>query len=90
MTRRNRIHERCEEDWMHFDQRIMERLMRKTRCCPPHWKTNMDIPICSDAIQMKTFNKQPNTAEMEAYIQPCRFVNNLDSIYSESGINGLE
>ena len=90
ITRRNRIHEPCEKDWRHFDQHLMEGLMRKAGCCPPHWKTNLDIPICSAPIQMKTFHKQPSRAEIEAYIQPCRVINKLDYIYGESGINGLE
>ena len=77
ITRRNRIHEPCEEDWKHFDQHIMEGIMRKAGCFPPHLKTNLDLPICSNPNQMKIFSKQPTTVEMESYIQPCKVINQL-------------
>ena len=83
ITRRNKINEPCEEDWRNFDNHIMEGMMRKTGCCPPHWKTNLGLPICSNHHQMKTFSIQPTTAEMESYIQPCRVINQFDYIYSK-------
>ena len=60
--------------------------MRKAGCRPPHWKANFDLPICSNPNQMKTFSKQPTTADMESYIKPCRVIYHLDSSYSESNI----
>ena len=92
ITRRNRIHEPCEEDWRHFDQHIMEGMKNKAGCCPPHWKRNLDLPICSNPNQMKNFDDQPTTSEMESNIQPCRVITRLDYdyTYSEFDINKVE
>ena len=83
ITRRNRIHEPCEEDWRNYDTHIMEGMMKKEGCRPPHWKTILDLPICSKPNQMKTFSRQPDTADIESAIQPCKVISQLDYTYEE-------
>ena len=83
ITRRNRIREPCEEDWKNYDTHIMEGMMKKAGCCPPHWKTILDLPICSKPSQMKTFSRQPDTAKIASFIQPCKVISNLDYNYEE-------
>ena len=83
ITRRNRIREPCEEDWRNYDTHIMEDMMKKVGCRPPHWNTGFDQPICSKPNQMKTFSRQPHTAEIESFIQPCKVISQLDYKYLE-------
>ena len=83
ITRRNRIRKPCVEDWRNYDTYIIEGMMRKTGCRPPHWKTTLDLPICSRPSQMKAFSRQPNTAVIESSIQPCKVISQLDYKYVE-------
>ena len=88
ITRRNRVQEPCEKDWKNYDKYIMNEMLRKAGCRPPHWKTDLDLSICSDPQQMKIFSRQPNTAELESFIQPCKIINKLDYTYEEYDIGG--
>ena len=83
ITRRNRIRRPCEENWRNYDNSIMEAMMKKAGCRPPHWKTTLDLPICSKPNQMKILSKQPDTMEIESFIQPCKVISQLDYTYVE-------
>ena len=83
ITRRNRIREPCEEDWRNYDTHIMEGMMKKAGCRPSHWKTILDLPICSKPNQMKTLSRQPNAADIDSFIQPCKVISQLDYTYKE-------
>ena len=83
ITRRNRIGEPCEQDWRNYDKHIMEGMMKKVGCRPPHWNTILDLPICSEPNQMKTLSRQPGTAMVESFIQPCKVISQLDYTYEE-------
>ena len=61
----------------------MEGMMKKAGCRPPHWKTIMDLPICSKPNQMETFSRQPRTAEIESFIQPCKVISQIHYKYVE-------
>ena len=83
ITRRNRIREPCEEDWRNYDEYVTEDRMKKAGCRPPHWKTILDLPICSTPNQMKTLSRQPGTEKIESFIQPCKVISQLDYSYEE-------
>ena len=87
ITRRNKRHASCVEDWRHYDQHFMEFKMNEIGCRPPHWNTTSDLPTCHDAIRMKSFSKQPKTFEIESFDPPCRVINRLDYIYEEKNLS---
>ena len=66
----------------------MENLMKKVGCHPPHWKTKYDVPIYSNASQMKTFSKQPTTFTVESFGQPCKLIDRLQYSFKEYKIDG--
>ena len=84
LTRRNRIREPCEEDWRNYDIYVMKAMMKKAGCRPPHWKTIIDLPICSRPDQMKSFARAPKPREIESFIiQPCKVLSDFDYKYEE-------
>ena len=83
ITRRNKFLEPCVEDWRNYDDRFMQNKVNEVGCRPPHWKTISDLPLCSDAIQMKSFSRQPRTAEIESFGPPCSVIYRLDYTYHE-------
>ena len=87
ITRRNRIRKPCEEDWRNYDTRIMEGMMKKAGCRPPHWEKIIDLPVCSKSNQMKTFARRPRPAQIESFIEPCKGISQLDYRYMEVDID---
>ena len=88
ITRRNKKNEPCVEDWRHYDDQYMQRLMKKVGCHPPHWKSEHDLPICSDASQMKSFSGQPNTFAVESFGLPCKMIDRLQYFSPERNLKG--
>ena len=83
ITNRNKGKERCVRKWNDFDDHIMNDIMVKTGCRPPHWKSNMNLPLCRNSSEMAIFASQPSTALVEKYDPPCRIVERLDYRYQE-------
>ena len=63
----------------------MEYWMRKVGCRPTHWKFHhmKGLPVCLNASQMKAFSEQPQTSDIEAFVPPCKHIDQLDYIYRE-------
>ena len=79
VTRRNKSPEPCVEDWMNYDQHMMEKMMTEAGCRPPHWSPYSNLPICSNATQMKRFASQPRS-----FVHPpCKNIERVDYVYEE-------
>ena len=87
ITRRNKKHDFCVEDWKHYEQKFMEFRMNKIGCRPPHWKMTSVLPTCSSAKQMKSYSLQPSIAEVESFDPPCKVIDQLYYTYSEHNLN---
>ena len=83
ITRRNKPHKTCFEDWKNYDRYIMDRIMTEAKCRPSHWTTTLNLPLCSNATAMKNFKWQPSTAQIEIYGPPCKVIERLDYTYHE-------
>ena len=46
VTRRNKSPEECVDDWLNFDQQLMDKMMIDAGCRPPHWSSTSKLPIC--------------------------------------------
>ena len=86
ITRRNKKHEVCVEDWKYYEQKFMENRMNEIGCRPPHWKAIGNLATCTNAVQMKSFSDQPSTDEVESFYPPCKVINQVDYTYHEHNI----
>ena len=80
---RIRPQEPCIEDWKKYDQALMDDMMLKAGCKPPHWETARNLSLCSNSEQMAYFVDQPSTATVEAFGPPCTVIENLHYRYYE-------
>ena len=74
---------RCFEDWKNYDQYVMDNMMLKAKCHPPHWNPTTNLPLCTNATQMKIFIEQPTMDEIKKYDPPCKVIHRLDYTYLE-------
>ena len=86
ITRRNKIHEACVEDWKNYDNELLEFIMSRVGCHPPHWKTQTNVPVCSNASQMK---KPQLHKARESFQFPCKMIDRLDFTYLEDDYERL-
>ena len=86
ITRRNKLLDPCLEDWKSYDDRLMESKMNEVGCRPPHWKIKSDLPICSEAIQMKSFESFGHTYDIDAINLPCKIIYRIDYTYLEINV----
>ena len=75
--------ERCVEDWKNYDQYVMDNLMLKAQCHPPHWNPTTNMSLCFNATQLNNFMTQPTITEIKKYDPPCKVIHRLDYIYTE-------
>lgn len=80
ITRRNKIHEACVEDWKNYDNKLLEFRINRAGCHPPYWKTQSKLPVCANAFQMEL--PQTHNAP-ESFGLPCKMVERLDFSYRE-------
>ena len=83
ISRRNKPQEPCVENWRNFDDYVMNHMMLQTNCRPVHWNSTLDLPICSNATQMKVFARQPTIGMIESLNPPCKSIDRLDYSYLE-------
>ena len=86
VARRNKRKEPCFENWKHYDEYVMENMMVKAGCRPPHWNSSDNMPLCHNSTQMKKFSRQPTTAFVESLIPACKSIDHLDYKYSEGDV----
>ena len=87
ITNRNKDKERCIGEWKEYDQYIMDDIMEETGCHPPHWNSSRNLPLCTNATEMKVFANQPTTSKVENYDPPCKIIERLDYEYTEKDDN---
>ena len=75
--------ERCFEDWKNYDQYVMDNMMLKVKCHPPHWNPTTNLPLCSNSTQLKYFEREPSIADIKKYDPPCKVIQRLDYTYVE-------
>ena len=80
---RIRPQEPCIEDWKKYDEMIMDGIMLKAGCRPPHWDTAHNLSMCSKSEQMAHFDDQPSSTILEAFGPPCTAIENLHYRYYE-------
>ena len=83
ITRRNKIRNPCFENWINHDEFILDQIMNRIGCRPPHWTTRLNLSVCSDTTKMKKFVRQPSYAIIESFHSPCRIIDQLDYLYQE-------
>ena len=83
VTRRNTLQEPCIEKWKNFDKYLMDEMVMKAGCHPPHWSSTQNFSLCKNKVQMKKFSRQPSTATVEMHIPPCKIIDRLDYFYEE-------
>ena len=83
MRRRNRPQHTCIEDWRNYDQIMMDDIMLKAGCRPPHWTTSNNFSLCSKREQMTHFENRKWTEKVEAFGPPCKVIERLQYSYNE-------
>ena len=73
----------CIENWKNYDEYIMDQMMTKAGCQPPHWKTKLGVALCSNSTDMRIFKDQPSTKQIQSYDPPCKVIERLDYVYNE-------
>ena len=61
----------------------MDGIMKETGCHPSHWIPPANLPLCTNATEMKNFALQPTTLKVEMYDPPCKIIERLDYSYKE-------
>ena len=83
ITQRNTKQEPCFEDWLNYDQFLMDEMMLEIGCHPPHRISTYKLPLCSSATQMKKLDQLPSVAKVDSYRPPCKSIYQLDYVYEE-------
>lgn len=89
LKRRNKLSKPCNDDWWNDGNMVMEQIMYKTGCKPPHWKLNVDLKLCSKKEDMKQF-KYPTYADLQIFSPPCNVIEKLQYNYEETDSHSLE
>ena len=50
LKRRSKYGLPCNKDWKHDDEKIMESMIQKLQCEPPHWNVKPQKPFCSKVM----------------------------------------
>ena len=83
ITHRNKGKSRCIGEWKEYDQYIMDNMMKESGCHPPHWNSTRNLPLCTNATEMKMFAKRPTFSKIDMYIPPCKSIERIDYTYTE-------
>ena len=82
LQRRNKRKSPCVEDWKNHDQYVMQQIISKAGCRPPHWDLK-NYPLCQSQEEMKRVLAPLKKHEYLEYTPPCRSVTNLPFSYQE-------
>jgi len=74
--------ERCFEDWKNYDQYVMDNIMLKAKCHPPHWNPTSNLSLCSNSTQMIKIRR----FSIDEYDPPCKVIQRLDYTYVEGDL----
>jgi hypothetical protein len=81
---------RCFQDWKKYDQSVMDDIMLKVKCHPPHWNPTTNLALCTNSTEMSNFRTQPTLAYIEKFDPPCKVIQRLDYVYNEHGHDGYD
>ena len=85
---RNKFSDPCNTEWDNDDNMVMEKIMYRAGCRPPHWKLNSDLRYCSENKEMKKF-KWPSYKDLQKFPLPCNIIEKLQYEYDEVDGKGL-
>ena len=79
---RNKLSNPCNTEWDNDDNMVMEKIMYRAGCRPPHWKLNADLKYCSESEEIKQF-KWPSYQDLQKFPLPCTIIEKLQYDYAE-------
>ena len=82
MKRRNKDESPCVEDEINHDQHVIQEIMSKSRCRPPHWNLSA-YPLCRSKEEMINVLPPLKKQEFLDYTPPCRIVTNMPFSFQE-------
>jgi hypothetical protein len=59
LKRRSKYGLPCNKDWKHDDEKIMEEMIQKLQCVPPHWNVKPQKDSCSAVMLNYMLNERP-------------------------------
>ena len=83
LHRRNKYNHPCIEDFKNHDTYVIEQIISKAGCRPPHWKSEHDYRLCTSREEMLKVLPPLKKHEYLDYTPPCRSVTNLPFSYEE-------
>ena len=91
MRYRNKKQAPCVEDWKHYDQFVLDEIMKEVGCRPPHWRkfqalkpSNMSICWNKEQMSTRAFYEQPSISTLLKLPPPCRLMDSVDYVYTEN------
>ena len=83
LKHRNKPEDPCNTDWKNDDTIVMEKIMKRVGCKPPHWEVpNANLKPCSTKEEIKQF-KWPTYATLKHFPPPCQVIEKLQYDYEE-------
>lgn len=74
MRSRNKQEQPCIQNWKRYDLMLRDEILQGVGCRPPHWSTNVTLPLCTNSEDMKYFANKPNAGKVESFGTPCNVI----------------
>lgn len=89
-TRRNKPQndQPCDTKWRYYDERAWESSIQQIGCRSPLWKSNLNIPLCTNKTEMTQVAPQSYEND-NRYPICCRRIEKLQYDYSEEDIEDM-
>ena len=84
LERRYKKSNPCIEDWRNHDQYVIEHIISKAGCRPPHWSSKSNVRLCKSQEEMQKVLPPLMKHEFLNFVPPCRSVTNLPFSYVET------
>ena len=82
LKHRNKADKPCNQDWKNDDDIVMQKIMHRVGCKPPHWKIHTSLKPCSTREEIAQF-KWPTYATLQNFPPPCQVIEKLQYEYEE-------
>ena len=82
LKRRSKSESPCVEDEVNHDQHVIQEIMSRSGCRPPHWNSNA-YPLCRSKEEMMKVLPPLKKQEFLDYTPPCRIVTNMPFSFQE-------
>ena len=73
--RRDKTMTPCINDWRHYDEKQLQKILDDVQCNPRHWKIQSSLPYCFTPEQYKRLNEE--LYEKDGFMPPCRSIEKL-------------